>query len=1180
MKRMAGKPAARRRQPRPAPGSPGRAAGEDRLRSSRELADARRQLERAGRELRSARELIRRQFDELRRRQDRLSESERHYRCLVEQSPIGIIVHSRGRVLYANPAASAMAGLGDARSMAGRTIAGLIHPGDRRRAADRMRKSLRDLVPAPSEGMRLLDRNGAVRHVEVVSFPLTFRGRPSVQTMISDLTGQRESEAELRQSEAKYRALAENSPDMIFTISRRGVVEYVNERGARSLGRPAAKIVGQKMAQLFPPEIARRQWASLRKVFAAGRPLYVENRTPFRGALRQLDTWLVPVRDGRGGVCQVTGISRDTTDRRTAEARLRESQALFQTLARISPVGIFRTDAAGSTTYVNPRWCQISGLAAERAVGSGWLAAVHPEDRTRVTDGWAAAVAADTSETVEYRFQRPDGSTAWVLGQAVPERDDRGEITGYVGTITDISAQKQTEARLRESELKHRTLLSGMNEALMQVDNRDIVQYVNHQFVCLLGYDQRDVLGKVGHRLLFPPEQQPLIRKKNRARLARVADSYQTVMRRKDGSDIRVQISGSPLIDANDQVVGSIGIITDISQQKRAEQELQESNLRHRLLAKIINSYAYSYRVQPDRTLELEWSMDSEPATGYTVAELKELGGLRQLIHHDDRDRHREDLSQVVAGHSVTTEFRIAAKHGGIVWLRSYNSPVWDGAGTCVVQIQGASQNITSEKRAEEALAASEENYRQVFEGVAEGIYRTSVDGRVLLANPALVRMLGYGSLEELAAIDLERDGYVEAESRRRFRQLLERDGEVAGYQSQWRRKDGTVITISESARVVKDADGSAKYFEGTVEDITEHVKADLALLDEKNKMSQLFEVSLSVARAGSIQEQLHLTMRGLDDLRLFRRMVLVIKDNDGRNASLAQVGMTEQEVEMIRNAPPSSERDRSAILKPQYRISNSYFIPHDDREVRRHFPLQIAVRDHVPGEWDANDNLIVPMAVKGRMIGYLSAGISVENMRLYQDLERSYYDTLKAFVAAMEAKDPYTKGHSENVRRYALKLARHLNLPDDRIRLIDFSSLLHDIGKMGIKEDILSKPTALSDREYEEVKQHPLIGSLMVSAIENLSLTGPIIKAHHEYYDGSGYPVGIRGEQIPIESRIISVADAFEAMTSDRPYRRAFGHREALQRLELASGTQFDREVVSAFIELALREEGGDGSE
>ncbi|MCU0608053.1 MAG: HD domain-containing protein, partial [Candidatus Edwardsbacteria bacterium] len=119
-------------------------------------------------------------------------------------------------------------------------------------------------------------------------------------------------------------------------------------------------------------------------------------------------------------------------------------------------------------------------------------------------------------------------------------------------------------------------------------------------------------------------------------------------------------------------------------------------------------------------------------------------------------------------------------------------------------------------------------------------------------------------------------------------------------------------------------------------------------------------------------------------------------------------------------------------------------------------------------------------------------AATAVDNLRLYADLEASYYDTLLAFVAAMEAKDPYTKGHSENVQRYAVALARHLGLPDDRVKLVDDSALLHDIGKLGVKESILTKPASLSEAEFEEVKQHPLTGGQMVSRIENLATSTP----------------------------------------------------------------------------------------
>jgi HD-GYP domain-containing protein (c-di-GMP phosphodiesterase class II) len=336
--------------------------------------------------------------------------------------------------------------------------------------------------------------------------------------------------------------------------------------------------------------------------------------------------------------------------------------------------------------------------------------------------------------------------------------------------------------------------------------------------------------------------------------------------------------------------------------------------------------------------------------------------------------------------------------------------------------------------------------------------------------------------------------------------------------------------------------------------------------------------------------------MKGLKDLHLFNRMVIVLKDSQGRNTHLAQVGLTDQEADQIREAPSISEETQAKILDPRYRISNSYFFSHDDREVQRLFPVKIPTTQRSTGEWDPADNLIVPMLIKGKLIGYLSADdpadgriptlevvrllelyanqatISVDNLRLYHDLERSYFDTLKAFVAAMEAKDPYTKGHSENVRLHAIKLAQFMGLPADRVRLIDYSSLLHDIGKIGIKESILNKPEYLTDEEYEEVKKHPLLGDQMVSNIENLRTSAPVIRAHHEHFDGRGYPEGRRGSQIPLEARIISVADAYEAMTSDRPYRKAFTTAEALRRLQAESDRQFDKDIVDAFVTMAGR--------
>ncbi|MCU0606846.1 MAG: transporter substrate-binding domain-containing protein, partial [Candidatus Edwardsbacteria bacterium] len=152
-------------------------------------------------------------------------------------------------------------------------------------------------------------------------------------------------------------------------------------------------------------------------------------------------------------------------------------------------------------------------------------------------------------------------------------------------------------------------------------------------------------------------------------------------------------------------------------------------------------------------------------------------------------------------------------------------------------------------------VGASEKQYRQIYEGIAEGIYRSTPAGRVLMANPALVRLLGYDSLDQLMAIDIGREGFVNAAVRDEFQRRMERDGEIRDYVNTWRRRDGGELVVRENARAVRNAGGAIEYYDGTVEDITEHVRADLALLDEKNKLAQLFDISLTVARAGTVRE-------------------------------------------------------------------------------------------------------------------------------------------------------------------------------------------------------------------------------------------------------------------------------------------------------------------------------------
>jgi len=186
----------------------------------------------------------------------------------------------------------------------------------------------------------------------------------------------------------------------------------------------------------------------------------------------------------------------------------------------------------------------------------------------------------------------------------------------------------------------------------------------------------------------------------------------------------------------------------------------------------------------------------------------------------------------------------------------------------------------------------------------------------------------------------------------------------------------------------------------------------------------------------------------------------------------------------------------------------------------------------------------------------------------LNQQLRKSNLDAIMALTEALAAKDPYTRGHSERVSLYSMLLSEKLGLTSEEIDGVYIASYLHDVGKIGIHEDILNKPGRLTEEEFEQVKAHAHISSQIVSQIPNLSHIAYVVRHHHERHDGGGYPDGLSGDEIPLGSRILAIVDAFDCMTSDRPYRKAHRPEEALLEIKRCAGRQFNPELSDAFIE------------
>lgn len=239
--------------------------------------------------------------------------------------------------------------------------------------------------------------------------------------------------------------------------------------------------------------------------------------------------------------------------------------------------------------------------------------------------------------------------------------------------------------------------------------------------------------------------------------------------------------------------------------------------------------------------------------------------------------------------------------------------------------------------------------------------------------------------------------------------------------------------------------------------------------------------------------------------------------------------------------------------------------------------PLETIKRLDIQGYCEKSDKfdqilLLVESGLKSVSQMRVIKEINDKLEEAYDELKHAYRGTMESLRLAVDAKDSYTKNHSDRVSYYSVLLAQKLGLPEEEIEVIRDGGLFHDIGKIGIPDAILQKTAKLTDEEYDDIKNHPSIGSHILQPAKIFSKIIPMVKHHHERFDGRGYPGSLAGEDIPLSARIVAIADAFDAMTSDRSYRPRFTLIKALDEIERCKGAQFDPKLAELFIE-AIKE-------
>ena len=192
---------------------------------------------------------------------------------------------------------------------------------------------------------------------------------------------------------------------------------------------------------------------------------------------------------------------------------------------------------------------------------------------------------------------------------------------------------------------------------------------------------------------------------------------------------------------------------------------------------------------------------------------------------------------------------------------------------------------------------------------------------------------------------------------------------------------------------------------------------------------------------------------------------------------------------------------------------------------------------------------------------------VAIRNYQLNEDIEKTYLDTITALAVAVEAKDPYSRGHIERVAEYVERLGRQMNLDEEMMRILRNGAILHDVGKIGVRDEVLKKDGPLTLEEQKEMREHVIIGVNIIKPIRSMSALSDLVRYHQEFYDGSGYPDGLKGEEIPLTARILKVCDAYDAMTTDRPYRKALTLEDTKKELISKSGKEFDPKIVEEFI-------------
>jgi PAS domain S-box-containing protein/putative nucleotidyltransferase with HDIG domain len=620
---------------------------------------------------------------------------------------------------------------------------------------------------------------------------------------------------------------------------------------------------------------------------------------------------------------------------------------------------------------------------------------------------------------------------------------------------------------------------------------------------------------------------------------------------------------------------------------KRAEEALRDTQDRYRDLVETISDWI--------------WEVNACGVYTYCSPRVREILGYEpeevlgktpfDLMPPEEAERAGAIFRELAAAESpiVSLENTRIHKDGRRVVLETSGVPFFapDGA---LMGYRGVGRDITQRKHAEETLARERDLLRTLIDNLPDYIYVKDTEGRFLLNNTAHVRSLGAASQEEvLGKTDFDFFPHeLAARAHADEQSIIESGQPLVNRERSRTDAQGNITWIATTKVPWRDSRGRVVGIVGLSRDITERKRAEERIQHQLQRVQALRAIDQAINASLDLRLIFEVFLDQVTSRLAVDAAAVLVFDPGTQTLEYAagrgfrSNGLERARLRLGEGQAGRAARERRMISVPDLTEAPEEFVHTallTSESFVAYFALPLIAKGQVKGVLEIFHRArLVPDA---EWLGFVEtlagqAAIAIDNAWLFEGLQRSnmelrlaYDTTLEGWSRMLDLRDERTEGHTQRVTQMTLRLARAMDMSEEELTHVRRGALLHDIGKMGVPDSILHKPGPLTEEEWKVMRQHPAQGCDTLRGIAYLRPALDIIYCHHERWDGTGYPRRLKGEQIPLAARIFSVTDAYDAMTSDRPYSPAKTHEEALAELRRNAGTQFDPGIVELFIQV-----------